>query len=102
MKEKLIRFPQRYKYGFRLIGSVRNWNWFLDRVRYPKWILRPVCWFTRHEYHIYWPYGVKVKQCDRCAKQVYKKKTTERLPKIFKGEIGELYGVRFIETRGIK
>lgn len=100
MKNKLVKVPKKYKYGFRLAGDPANWNWFLGRFRYPRWIVRPICWVTKHKYRIYWPYGVKIKECERCSHRIYKKNTTERVPnnRIFKGEIGEIYGVRFLRT----
>lgn len=97
---KKVKFPKKYKYGFRLVGDPATW-FFWWRLRIPKKVFRLVCWIKKHNYHIYWPYGVKIKQCDRCAHVKYKKQTTERLStgSIYKGEIGTVYGIRFISTK---
>jgi hypothetical protein len=96
---KKVKFPRKHKYGFRLAGDAINWVWFW-KIRIPKKIFRPICWIKGHDYHIYWPFGIKIKSCDRCANIKYKKKTTERFPtgSIYKGEIGTLYRVRFFKT----
>ncbi len=99
---KKIKFPKKYKYGFRLVGDPANWFWFFSRIQIPKWVKRPFCLIKGHDYHIYWPFGIKIKCCDRCGKTKYKKQTTEKVPtgSIYKGEIGELYGVRFVTSKG--
>jgi hypothetical protein len=100
-KIKLVKLPKKYKYGFRPVGPETSWGWLFDhRISYPKVLLRPICWIKKHQYRIYYPYGIKVKDCKRCSHELYQKRTTEQdvRKKLYKGEIGQLYGVRFIET----
>lgn len=92
-----IKFPKRYKYGFRIIGEPSTKGLILDRFWYPLWLKKPICFIKGHKNKIFWPLGMKIKQCIRCGKFHFKKKTTERQIK-FSGEIGKLYGVRFLET----
>lgn len=82
---------------FRLMGELATKGLLFDRFFYPKFILRPICWFRGHKNHVFYPFGFKAKQCKRCAKVAYKKKTKEKLPKLT-GEIGELHGVRFVTS----
>ncbi len=77
-KSKLVKFPKKYKYGFRFVGDPLTWAWFW-RFRYPLWILSPICWIKGHNKKIAWPFGIKIKYCTRCAQTFYKKRTTERV-----------------------
>ena len=105
-KEKLVKFPKKYQYGWRIAGDPANWDWLFNNrffsIRYPLWVKRPICWFTKHQFKIYWPYGIKIKQCQKCAKRQYKKRTTEKGPNLYKGEVGQLYGIRFVSTKKSK
>jgi len=100
MKLKKVKFPKKYKYGWRLAGDSSKTVFFLDRFRISKWLFRPICWIKGHGYHIYWPFGIKIKCCDRCGYIKYKKQTTEKVPSVYEGEIGKLYGIRFVVTKG--
>ena len=107
MKNKYAKLPKKY------IVTTKNpavWRCaglsyrglLYDRFWYPKWILRPICRIVGHKNRVLYLYGCKVKQCQRCAKEFYSKPTNEK-PKVkFNGEIGELYGVRFITTKKAK
>jgi hypothetical protein len=103
MKEKYAKVPKKYRVTkknpavFRIVGLSYRGLLF-DRFWYPKWLLRPVCWLFKHKNRVIWVYGAKVKQCQRCAKIHYKKPTNEKPHAIYKGEVGELYGVRFIQS----
>jgi hypothetical protein len=99
-KNKPIKFPSKYKYGFRIAGEPANRALFLNRFWYPIIIKRPICWLKGHHNKIIWPFGLKIKICIRCGKTFYQKKTTEKYPNgIFGGVVGELYGVKFKTTK---
>lgn len=94
---KYAKLPAKYKKtGWRAIGISYKVLLF-NRFFYPKWLLRPICWLTKHKNRVFYPYGCKVKQCHRCGKVFYNVPTDEKKP-VFNGEIGNLYGIRFIET----
>jgi len=81
---------------------IANSKFFLfDRFYIPRFFFRPICWIKGHDKHIYYPFGLKVKQCFRCDKEFYQKPTKEKNP-LESGEIGQLYGVRFISTTKTK
>lgn len=100
---KYAKLPKKYRVTkknpavWRIVGEVYHGH--LLGIRFPLWILRPICWIRGHRNKIVYPYGCKLKQCQRCAKVHYKKPTREGL-NYPSGMIGELYGVRFISTSG--
>jgi hypothetical protein len=106
MKKKYAKIPKKYIVSkenptvFRVAGLSYRGLLF-DRFWYPKWLLRPICWFKGHKNRILYPFGIKIKQCQRCAKEIYKKQTNEK-PQIFSGEVGQLYGVRFLISKKSK
>ena len=105
---KYVKLPKKYRITksnpaiWRISGSVYWGHLFglkYSFLRYPLWVLRPVCWLKGHKNKVLYPYGVKIKQCKRCAKEFYRKPIKgESDNKIFSGEIGNLYGVRFMTT----
>ena len=103
MKKKYARLPKKYRVTnknptvWRLMRLSYRGLLF-DRFWYPKWLLRPICWFKGHNNRVLYPYGCKVKQCQRCAKVFYKKPTKEKPLISSKGEVGNLYGIRFWTT----
>ena len=106
MKNKYAKLPNKYKVTkkhpavWRIIGEVYYGHLF--GFHYPLWLLRPICWLAGHHNRVLYPYGIKIKQCQRCAKVFYKKPTREGKPSLFRGEVGQLYGVRFMSTKIIK
>jgi hypothetical protein len=103
MKDKYAKLPKKYRVNsknpvvWRIVGERYYSDWILGRFRYHLWILRPICWIKGHHNRVLYPYGCKIKQCQRCAKVFYKKQTKEPLH-LYSGEVGNLYGVRFITT----
>jgi hypothetical protein len=64
-----------------------------------RWWKRPLCWLVKHKKTTISPYGCYVHQCSRCGKVFWRKKRNgEDSERLFNGEIGMLYGVRFVET----
>lgn len=100
---KYVKLPKKYIVNknnpvvWRIAGEVYH-GWLFNRFRYPLFLLRPICWIKGHKNKIIYPYGCKIKQCKRCSLVHYKKPTAENVKSIYKGEVGELYGVRFIST----
>ena len=103
MKNKYTKIPKKYRVTksnpaiWRIISLVHH-RFLFGRFKYPLWLLRPICWIKGHKNRVLYPYGAKVKQCQRCAKEFYRKRTNETLSYI-SGIVGELYGVRFIQTK---
>ena len=103
MKSKYAKLPKKYKVTksnpavWRIAGLSYRGLLF-GRFWYPKWLLRPICWLRGHRNRVLYPYGAKVKQCQRCAKEFYRRKTNELIP-YPSGIVGQLYGVRFRTTR---
>ena len=68
-----------------------------------RWWLRPICWVFKHKKEWTRIYGVRYKQCSRCGKDFLTKKATEVEVKfrncLYRGEIGQLYGVRFFRDK---
>lgn len=92
--KKYAKVPRRYKLSkknpavFRIAGEFRE-----------RWWKRPICWIKGHKKRVICPYGIKAKQCERCGKYYWRKPTGEKTPIYKGGEVGELYGVRFIESK---
>lgn len=103
MKIKYAKIPKKYRVTksnpsvWRIIGEV--YYGYLFGIRYHLRLLSPVCWILGHHNRVLYPYGVKIKQCQRCAKVFYKLPTREKAPSLYGGELGTLYGVRFISTK---
>ena len=106
MQNKYAKLPKKYKVSsknpavWRIVGEVYCGH--LLGLKYPLWLKRPICWLVGHHKRVLYPYGVKIKQCQRCSKVFYKKSTNEKMPNLYQGEVGELYGVRFVNTKIIK
>lgn len=85
---------------------IKTTQWLRVRGSYPhRWWLRPICFLFKHKYKRVSAYGIVYKQCHRCGKDIFKKrgKTVEGIHNsLRKGEIGQLYGVRFIESNSLK
>ena len=78
-------------------------NWL--RVTGPyrkKWWMKLFCWLFKHQYKRVGVYGIVYKQCKRCGKEVYNKRAKELDRVFYGGEIGNLYGVRFITSKKVK
>ncbi len=63
-----------------------------------RWWKRPICWIKSHEKRVINPFGLRAKQCSRCGKYYWRRNTNEPMPK-YTGEVGVLYGVRFITKK---
>jgi hypothetical protein len=100
---KYAKVPKKYKLTkdnpavFRVVGEPSSYVW-LWRIRIPRIIFRLICRIKGHVYRLAYPYGMRIKKCERCA-YVKSRKPTREKPLKFTGEIGELYGVKFITSK---
>jgi len=103
-KKKYAKVPKKYQVTkehpavWRQL-IIRNKGLLFGRLWYPLWILRPICWLVGHKNKISWIYGAKVKHCERCG--FIEKPTKEKrkiMSALYRGIVGELWGVKVIET----
>lgn len=89
MKSKDKQGEKKYAKWVRIRGSYKH-----------RWWMKPLCWLKGHKKVWTSAFGIRYRQCKRCGKDFWAKKIIEMERKLlFKGEIGELYGVRFIQTK---
>lgn len=98
---RTAKIPKKYQNGWRIVAET-HYGLLFNRIRYPLWIKRPICWIKGHKKKVFYPYGCKIKQCVRCAMVFYKLPTNELTINPFTGEIGSLYGIRFVSTERVK
>ncbi len=68
-----------------------------------RWWLRPICWIKKHTKKWVAIYGIKYKQCSRCGKDFFTKKVKKKEKELenilYRGEMGELYRVKYYKTK---
>ena len=99
------------------ISKVFNWKDFSGGVNLPltythfigqyskRWYMRVVCWFGGHQRKRVCSYGIRYLQCKRCGKEWFSKgKYVGKEHKFtrYQGEVGQLYGVKFLKKGIIK